>query len=41
MACIYVIRVHQTDGEFGQGGQKSKDTALIHISAKVDMPCFI
>ena len=27
--CIYLaIRVHQTAGEFGQDGEKSKDTAL-------------
>ena len=25
---VYVIHVHQTAGEFGQGGYKSKDTAL-------------
>ena len=32
--CLYlylVIRVPQTAGEFGQGGEKSKDTALVRI----------
>ena len=29
MAGYLAMRVHQKAGEFGQGGEKSKDTALI------------
>mgnify|MGYP001803472459 CR=1 FL=1 len=32
---LLVVRIHQTAGELGQGGEKSKDTALMFINVNL------